>query len=1463
MFNPVPNVTSTADRRSEEDRRVVSAILEQIPELQKVKQVRQRDGSVVDFKPEQVGLTLSAALAQVGLNDQLILARCTHQTLMRLEREFDGHAVPTMDDVSRIVVGVLIDNNLSFAAKKYFATLQPEQSQPPQFVGGGLKYGRLFSRVGKHPYDEIEWERRDAVIKNEKGKTVFEQLGVEVPKSWSQSATNIVASKYFRGEIGKSERETSVRQMVDRVAQTIAGWGRKDGYFATEADADTFEAELTSILVNQRAAFNSPVWFNVGVNPRPQCSACFINSVRDDMRSILNLVVTEGMLFKYGSGTGTNLSSLRSSKELLANSSGKSSGPVSFMKGFDAFAGVIKSGGKTRRAAKMVILNVDHPDIEEFVGCKVREERKAKKLISAGYDASMDGDAYSSVFFQNANNSVRVNDDFMGAAVDGREWTTRAVTTGQPVGTMPAKSLLRKISEATWECGDPGLQFDTTVNRWNPVPNSGRINASNPCVTGDTLVATSEGWRRIDSLLDRSFRAVGSDGRTHDVSPAFLTGTKPVYRLVTKTGLELKLTADHRVLTANRGDVQACELTKNDVVLLGRPGFGSSKLDERLGEFLGLMLGDGCVSGEQRTATLTLSPEESAVADRVHARLAEFRQANAADGRGSRETQVSNPQGTLRINTSVRCVIDELDRLAVLDRGGEGKALLPDAFSLDRESLAAILRGLFTADGTVADYGQKSQYVGLDSISSELLRQVQLLLLSFGVKSKIYRNRRAIGQATALLPDGHGGTKEYQVSQIHSLRISRSSRIVFEREIGFVAGSVKSDRLAAMNRSVGVYRDQMEDGIESIEWLGEEKVYDLTEPDTSHFVASGLVVHNCSEYMFLDDSACNLSSLNLQKFVRDDGSFDTVAFRQASEIMITAMEIVVGNSSYPTPAIEENSYDFRALGIGYANLGALLMSRGLAYDSDDGRNFAAAVTALLSGYSYRQSARIASVQGPFRYYKMNEEPFLRVIGLHRDYAYAIRPEGVPEDLLAEAKRSWDQALEEGMAHGFRNAQISLLAPTGTIGFLMDCDTTGIEPDIALVKYKWLVGGGLMKIVNGTVRPALVRLGYDQRQIDEIMSYLDERDTIEGAPHLKDEHLPVFDCSFRPAKGQRSIHYLGHIRMMAAVQPFLSGAISKTVNLPTEATVDDVEQAYLEAWRLGLKAIAVYRDGSKGQQVLTTSADGGKKEGSSAELDEVRAELGRLRQELDASLSRARVERRPLRRHLPDERRSVTHKFSIAGHEGYITVGLYDDGTPGEMFIRMAKGGSVISGLIDAFATTTSIALQYGVPLKVLVNKFVHLRFEPSGFTANPNIRIAKSIVDYLFRWLAMKFLPLEDQIAVGVNVPTLADAEQNEVVAGSGPEMADDLGEPEKAESAVGMASAKQMNLEEGRKGSVVAAGGSAAAQSAGTGLSSNSLTMSFDVQSDAPPCDTCGAIMVRNGACYKCMNCGSTSGCS
>jgi ribonucleotide reductase alpha subunit len=829
------------------------------------------------------------------------------------------------------------------------------------------------------------------------------------------------------------------------------------------------------------------------------------------------------------------------------------------------------------------------------------------------------------------------------------------------------------------------------------------------------------------------------------------------------------------------------------VLVLGRPTFGPGRLDERIAEFLGLLVGDGCLAGEQQTALLTLAPDEEAVARRMHERLTSYKKEHAADGRAARDIEVTRPQGTLRLGTSARCVVDVVQRFAVLDRGSNKKAFLPETFSLDRESLAAVLRGLFTADGTVANYGERSQYVSLDSSSLELLRQTQLLLLAFGIKGKLYRDRRVAGQTMALLPDGRGGRKEYPVDQVHSLRISRSSRLVFEKEIGFVTGSPKAAQLAELNRDVSAYVDRLEDRTVSLEFIGEEPVYDLTEPTTHHFIASGIVVHNCSEYMFLDDSACNLASLNLMHFRNFDGGLDVDAFKNAVDLTILAQEILVSNAKYPTETIEKHSHAYRPLGLGYANLGALLMASGVPYDSDTGRACAAAITALMTGEAYAMSARIAERMGPFAGYERNCDPFLGVIRKHAQQVDRIDPTLVDREVLDAARDAWASALRGGVANGYRNAQVTVLAPTGTIGFMMDCDTTGIEPDIALVKYKKLVGGGVLKIVNNTVPLALQRLGYSAETISSALQFIDEMETIEGAPGLDPEDLAVFDCAFKPHNGTRSIHYMGHIRMMGAVQPFLSGAISKTVNMPPTATPQDIETAYLEAWKLGLKAIAVYRDGCKRSQPLNMKAKAEeKREGDGLRL---------------------------ARRRLPDERQSITHKFSIGGHEGYMTVGKYEDGTPGELFVTMAKEGSVVSGLMDNFATMISMALQYGVPLKVLSDKFSHTRFEPSGFTGNPEIPIAKSITDYIFRWLSLKFLPTEDGAATqpylpGVEPAGSKRASQKLIVAKAAP-------------------------------------GGAPRANGAS------------DKQTDAPPCPTCGSITVRNGACYKCTNCGSTTGCS
>ncbi|HEY3085016.1 MAG TPA: vitamin B12-dependent ribonucleotide reductase [Candidatus Dormibacteraeota bacterium] len=904
----------------------------------------------------------------------------------------------------------------------------------------GLRFGRFFTPPGSHAYDLVEWERRTAAITGEKGQVIFEQKDVEVPRSWSQLAINVVAQKYFRGSPGSPERETSVRQIIDRVVETLAKWGRDGGYFATEEDALNWSEELRYLLVTQHASFNSPVWFNIGVPGRQQqASACFINSIQDSMESILDLAKTEGMLFKFGSGTGTNLSVLRSSKEQLSGG-GTASGPVSFMKGYDSFAGSIKSGGTTRRAAKMVILNADHPDVMDFIHSKADEEKKAWALIEAGYNAGFNvpGGAYDSVQFQNANHSVRVTDDFMRAVIDDKEWKTKAVVDGRTIDTYKARDLWKEIADAAWICGDPGLQFDSTIQDWNVVPNTGRINATNPC----------------------------------------------------------------------------------------------------------------------------------------------------------------------------------------------------------------------------------------------------------------------------------------------------------------------------------------------------------------------------SEFVFVDDTACNLLSLNLMKFQSEQGTFDVERFQRAVDITFTGQEILVSNASYPTAQIAKNSEALRPLGLGYANIGALLMSMGLAYDSDEGRRFAGAITAIMTGRAFAQSARMAQVKGPFSEYAKNREPMLRVMDKHRDAAYQLSTSAESADVVSAARSTWDEAVKLGRAHGYRNAQATVLAPTGTIGLMMDCDTTGIEPDLALVKYKKLVGGGLLKIVNTTVPAALRKLGYDETKVKEIVEYIDENDTIEGAPHLQDEHLKVFDCAFKPVKGSRSIASMGHVRMMAAVQPFISGSMSKTVNLPTEATLEDIQQTYMESWKLGLKCIAIYRDGCKRSQPLSTSLDKEKKK--------------------DAD-----VEYRVVRRKLPDERKAVTHKFDVAGHEGYLTVGLYEDGTPGELFVTMAKEGSTISGLMDAFATQTSYALQFGVPLKFMVDKFSHMRFEPSGFTRNKEIPIAKSLVDYIFRWMASHFLPVEEQDEVGI-------VRREEPSASAPVQVADP--KPTDPEFKV-IATPKTTN-----------------------GVSAQKIAF---VNTDAPSCPDCGSITVRSGSCYKCLNCGATTGCS
>ncbi len=1322
-------------------------------------------------------------------------------------------------------------------------------------TGAGVTFARVNTREGVHPYDEVEWELRTAAITNERGESVFEQEDVEVPSLWSQMATNVVVSKYFRGKIGTPQRERSVKQLISRVVDTITDWGVKDGLFTSAADSETFRAELTHLILHQRMAFNSPVWFNVGVEARPQASACFINSVQDTMESIMNLAKTECLLFKWGSGAGSNLSPIRSSREHLSGG-GTASGPLSFMRGYDSFAGAIKSGGKTRRAAKMVMLDIAHPDIMDFVWCKAKEEQKAWALIDAGYDGGFNvpGGAYDSIYFQNANHSVRVSDAFMRAVEAGEPWQTRAVGDGRVMDTLDAREVLSDIAQATWLCGDPGMQYDTTINDWHTCPNTDRIYGSNPCVTGDTLVATSRGWQRIDQLLEAPCEIVGGDGELRAIAPAFKTGFKPVYRLRTAAGFELKLTADHRVWTKNRGDVPASELTLDDVLELATPRFGEQTLEADFAQYVGLMVGDGCIAGADEIAQLTLAPEELAVAQAAQRAVTRWQQEHAPDGRGARDVNVTQPQDTLRLATSSRCVVEGLQRWAVLDAGSKAKALTPEALTLDQASTAALLRGLFTADGTIANYGERSQYVSLESCSETLLSQVQLLLLGFGIKAKLYRNRRPLGQTMALLSDGKGGRRESPIEQVHSLRISRQGRVRFEELIGFVEGSAKNERLRELNAQVSAYADPHVDRVASLEFLGEEDVYDLTEPVTSHFVAAGLVVHNCSEYMFLNDSACNLASLNLLTFRTPDGEFDVEQFKHAVRLTITAQEIIVPNASYPTPQIEQNSHAFRPLGLGYTNLGALLMVRGLPYDSEQGRAVAGAITALMGGEAYRQSALIAESTGPFPGYPVNEEPMLRVIKKHRDAVEGLtsRWAAIGQDpIYSAAAESWDEAYSLGKQAGFRNSQVTVLAPTGTISFLMDCDTTGIEPDIALVKYKKLVGGGYFKIINRAVPEALDRLGYDLKTRKSIVDYVLERGTVEGAPGLNPEHLAVFDCAFKAPEGTRSIAPMGHVRMMAAAQPFISGALSKTVNVPHEASADDIAKVYIDAWKLGLKAIAIYRDGCKRTQPLSTKLDDGNSSPKVAQVVEVDDGVVPVAAE-SVAVAVASAVSAPMakqRRRLADERPSITHKFSIAGHEGYITVGMYDDGQPGELFIVMSKEGSVVSGLMDSFATSISLGLQYGVPLEVLVEKFSFTRFEPSGITNNPRIRMAKSITDYIFRWLADKFLPEAQRSRY---FPASAEADAHDPVA--------------EAMAAIGSkgaasAQASPMTTASGVK-ALRDSGGFASAQPGSVVYESRGAQLFAGAQSDAPPCHVCGSMTVRSGACYLCSNCGATTGC-
>jgi ribonucleoside-diphosphate reductase alpha chain len=1714
-------------------------------------------------------------------------------------------------------------------------------------AGSALSIERLFTQPGVHPFETVEWELRDARI-GHGDRVAFEQRQVEFPKSWSQNATNIVAQKYFRGQLGAPERERSVKQMIGRVAGTITGWGRTGGYFSEEHDAEAFEHELTHILLNQLAAFNSPVWFNVGFEESPQCSAClphhalistpqgmvpigeivendevgrevydsngatrvvavkdngrkpvwrvklrngnfieatpdhvvkavaerrtqprwlrvdqlqpgmrmhlhphrckvaepvrvgvgggvdevfelldetdrvavaeaalagwlqadgfvgqyatgtnrsltiefqvanddefdwvienleialpgvhrkvrdadtqqtrvrrirlygevlrefverwgllvrgteirvpqrlftssqdeiaaylrsifqadgyvsvrrdlgyenarvafavigerwtedvqlllgtlgiysrrvhkqerrsdrhdihevvvslgserarfaeligfvgtekqtkllqsldlrnpkhcpdlreeeivsiehlgemhvydiqtesnefltnnvavhncFILSVDDTMESILAWNTKEGNIFRGGSGSGINLSKIRGSMEPLAKG-GTASGPVSFMRGADSWAGTIKSGGKTRRAAKMVVLDVDHPDIREFIWCKAKEEDKAEALRDAGFDMSIDGDGFFSIQYQNANNSVRVTDEFMRAVEEDREWHLTSRVTGEPVGEpIPARELMREIAEAAWRCADPGVQYDTTINQWHTSPNSGRINASNPCFPADARVHTTLGLLPIGELVARgeageqfhvyTHRATAenpSEGVAATQPVAFMrNGVKPIVRLRFANGGELRCTPNHRIWTLNRGYVPAEELTEQDRVLLNdsatpatqaswalplevkvaaksvvRGGSATyqelpGRWSEGLGELTGHLVGDGWLTDAQTGWVYGGDDIEDGLAEAHEGLLEEL------IGGISRQEM---PNGTVQLRAGSEAVRELFRGLGVTSARAHDKRVPAAVFTAPIEVQAAFLRGLFGADGCVSRIeagGKANRYVGLGSRSNALLKDVQRLLSAWGIRSRIYRvSDSATSHFSYTRKDGT--TIDYATREGFDLRITGTDMARFAAEVGF---SCPRKQAAVENviDECKLYRTKPGTRMIAREDDGQELVFNLTEPLHHSYIVDGVVVANCSEYMHVDNSACNLASLNLMKLRRADGTLDVAAFEHTVDVMLLAQEIIVGPSSYPTEEIGVNARAFRQLGLGYANLGAYLMSNGMPYDSDHGRGAAAAITALMTGRAYRRSAQIAGALGPYEHYQENRQPHNNVMRMHRDASYSI-PDSACQDaeLLAAARRSWEEAVELGERLGYRNAQATVLAPTGTISFLMDCDTTGVEPDFSLVKFKELVGGGQMTIVNKTVPLALQTLGYSEQQIEQIEAHLAEHGTIVGAPGLAEEHLPVFDV----AVGERAITHMGHLKMMGAVQPFISGAISKTVNLPQDATVEDIADAYTQAWHLGVKALAIYRDGSKTAQALRTDAQQGVKE--PVDVDAL----------VDAAVTKALAEAGPRRKRMPRERQSITHKFSIGGHEGYITAGMYEDGTVGEIFLTdIGKEGSTLRGMMNSFATAISIALQYGVPLETLVQKFSYMRFEPEGITGNPEIPFAKSMPDYIMRWLASRFLDTDAQEELGILTPEVRARKAAQ-------------------EAAQSFASSDTASPGNGGDGAPSAsAGGERARRAPATAFTDSPPVVPARLHGLdlGPACNQCGGMMQRTGSCYTCSSCGNNTGC-
>ncbi len=1522
-----------------------------------------------------------------------------------------------------------------------------------------MKFRRVYTSPD-NPYARVSFEPRTSRIVNPNGALIFEASGVLVPDHWSQVAVDILAQKYFRkagipaalkpvledgvptwlarsvadedaltslprdAQFGS---ETDSRQVFNRLAGCWTYWAFKNNYFDSEDDAKIYYDEMRAMLALQIGAPNSPQWFNTGlhwaygiagpaqghyfVDPQTKeltrsanayehasAHACYIQSVSDDLVNeggIMDLWVREARIYKHGSGTGSNFSQIRGEGERLSGG-GTSSGLMSFLRVGDRAAGAIKSGGTTRRAAKMVVLDLDHPDIEEFIMWKVKEEQKVSDLVAGSiacqkhlnlimqaahndavpesarldpalnptlkqamraaliagipqaniqyaldfarqgyrelqietYDTNWDSKAYGTVSGQNSNNSVRIPNDFFAKLDAGETWALTNRTDGRVRKAVPAQDLWDKIAMSAWQCADPGVQFQTTLNEWHTCPKDGAINASNPCVTGETLVATADGLQRIDSLVGKSSFVIGADGASHFVSHIFPTGRKPVYTLRTQAGYELQLTADHRVFTQNRGDVPAHELTVDDRILLSGSRFGSASLPDRTAVEIGIAVGDGTIADELDIAC------HAAPANNVMLSLSKHGPSYVP------------PFDKLRVTPGVA-------EFVVSGKGNEHKRFAEAIHRLNRESLSKVLQGLFTTAGTVAKYSDDSSYVSVDSGSLELLKQTQLLLLSFGVKSELCDDRK----------------------EMHSLRISRSSRVIFEREIGFHPRSHKARKLAQVNAAFEAYRDVLSDRFSELEYVGEREVFDLTEPDTHHFVTNGLVVHNCSEYVFLDDTACNLASINLVKFLDESsGRFDAEAFSQACRLWTFTLEVSVVMAQFPSQTIAQKSFDFRTLGLGYANLGTLLMRLGLPYDSEDGFGWCGAITALMTGAAYLASAEMAQEQGAFARYQFNRDEMLRVIRNHRSAVYrANEYEGLlvtptthaptlfTQETWQLARNMWDRALTIGEVAGFRNAQVTCIAPTGTISLLMDCDTTGIEPDFALVKFKKLAGGGYFKIVNQSVDSALKRLGYTpeqiqaieihakgtgslegaphinratlknrgfddatldkievqlagafelsfafnhfalgrefstktlgiteaqldnwnfsilrdalgftQQQIDEASDVICGRMTLEGAPFLKDEHLPVFDCATPCGKhGSRFIRPLAHVDMMAAAQPFVSGAISKTINLPQSATIAEVKEAYRYSWERMIKAVALYRDGSKLSQPLAGTYDLG------ADIDaEVEAPYQTPLKIAEKIVYRYIAKRR----RMPDRRSGYTQKAIVGGHKVYLRTGEYEDGTLGEIFLDMHKEGAAFRSLMNNFAIAVSLGLQHGVPLEEYVEAFTFTRFEPNGpVVGHENIKMATSILDYIFREVAVSYLGRYE----------LAQVQPDMAVDAMGPDpeyTAEEEGEVRYTSVAEAAAGEKMHPTSSHLKPTVASApspmtaprtprapqvpqalvGASVTSNGNGYAVRAERARVALAKGYEGDPCRDCGQFtMIRNGTCTKCDTCGATSGCS